>query len=152
LSGKKSSKENLADLVAPLSLRFGAMLIDYVAMIFPPVVALAIGRLGGLDGTRLLGSWIIDIGWFVSVVFFLLNFILLPVLTGQTIGKRLVGLRIVDTEGRIPSLRAVALRNMLGYFLNILSFGLAFVPAFGRSGRGTHDRISRTIVIHASVS
>ena len=151
MSTVRSSKEKFAELVAPLSLRFGAIFIDYVILLLPPIIALAIGRLAGLDGSRLLGSWIVDIGWFVSFCFFLLNQILFTILTGQTFGKRLVGLRIIDTEGRIPGLRTILLRNTVGYLLNLFTFGMTFVPAFGKNGRATHDRISRTIVIRANV-
>ena len=148
----KFSKNKIDEFVAPLSLRFGAMLLDYVLLLIPPIIALAIGRIIGLDGARLLDSWLVDISWFVSLCVFLLNQILFPVLTGQTFGKRLVGLRIVDLEGRIPDLRSVAIRNLIGYFLNIVSAGLAFIPAIGKSGRGIHDRISGTIVIRAKAA
>lgn len=148
----KFSKNTIDEFVAPLSLRFGAMLLDYVLLLIPPIVALVIGRIFGLDGARLLDSWLVDISWFLSLCVFLLNQILFPVLTGQSFGKRLVGLRIIDLEGRIPELRAIALRNLLGYSLNVVSAGLTFIPAIGRSGRGIHDRISGTIVIRAKAS
>lgn len=145
-----SSRESMRDFVAPLSLRFGAAFFDYIILVFPPVIALAVGRLFGLDGTRLLNSEIVSIGWFLSLLILLVNQILFPVLTGQTFGKRILGLRIVDLDGRLPMLKAVLKRNLLGYLLNVITFGIAFLPALGGLGRGLHDRISHTLVIRAS--
>ncbi len=149
LSTKQFSKETAADFVAPISLRLGSTLFDYALLLVPPVFALALGRIIGLDGSRLTGSWLVSLGWFLSLLIFLLNQILFPVLTGQTLGKRFLGLRIIGLDGRIPDVKAVLKRNVLGYLLNILTLGLTFIPAVGTMGRGLHDRISRTIVVRA---
>lgn len=143
------SRESMRDFVAPLSVRLGAVFFDYIMILFPPVIALAIGRLFGLDGTRLLNSEIVSVGWFLAIFTFFANHVLFPVLTGQTFGKRLLGLRIVDLEGRLPMLRAVLKRNLLGYLINVITFGITFLPALGGVGRGLHDRISGTVVIRA---
>ena len=141
------SKETRDAFIAPLSLRMGAVFIDYIVLMLPPIVALAIGRLFGLDGSRLLNSGFTSAGWLVTALIFFLNQILSPVLTGQTFGKKMLNLRIIDIDGRLPMLRAILKRNLLGYLLNVLTVGLTFVPALGRNGRGVHERISGTTVI-----
>jgi uncharacterized RDD family membrane protein YckC len=146
---KRFSKETALEFVAPISLRLGAALFDYSLLLAPPVFALAVGRLIGLDGSRLTGSSLVSIGWFLTLLFFLVNQILFPILTGQTAGKRFLGLRVIDLDGRIPDTKAVLKRNILGYFLNFVTVGLTFMPAVGSMGRGLHDRISGTIVVRA---
>ena len=141
------SKETRDAFIAPLSLRMGAAFIDYILLMLPPITALALGRLLGLDGSRLLNSGFTSAGWFLAAVIFFFNQILSPVLTGQTLGKKMLNLRIIDLDGRLPMLRAVLKRNLLGYALNVLTAGLGFVPALGRNGRGIHERISATTVI-----
>lgn len=148
---KTFSKESMHEFMPPISLRLGAVLFDYMLILFPPVIALAAGRLLGLDGTRLLNSEIVSIAWFLTLLIFFANQVLFPVLTGQTFGKRLLGLRIVDLEGRLPMLRAVLQRNLLGYLINVITFGIAFLPFLGGVGRGLHDRISGTVVIRADI-
>lgn len=149
MKARQYSEKNAADFAAPMSLRVGAFVIDYVLLLIPPVVGLAIGRLLGLDGARLVGSGIVSIGWFISVGVFFLNQILFPVLTGQTIGKRVLGLRMIETSGSIPILTVVLKRHLLGYLVNAITLGIGLLPAIGKTGRGLHDLIAGTIVIRA---
>ena len=67
--------------------------------------------------------------------------------TGQTLGKILFSLRVVDTAGQPPGyLRALA-RAALGA-LGILAAGLGLLPmAFDPAHRALHDRAFRTRVI-----
>lgn len=67
--------------------------------------------------------------------------------TGQTLGKILCSLRVVDTAGQPPGyLRALA-RAALGA-LSVLAVGLGLLPmAFDPARRALHDRAFRTRVI-----
>jgi uncharacterized RDD family membrane protein YckC len=67
--------------------------------------------------------------------------------TGQSLGKILFGLRVVDTAGRPPGyLRAFA-RALLGA-VSVAALGAGFVPmAFDPARRPLHDRLFRTRVI-----
>ena len=67
--------------------------------------------------------------------------------TGQTLGKILCSLRVVDTAGQPPGyLRALA-RAALGA-LSVLAAGLGLLPmAFDPARRALHDRAFRTRVI-----
>lgn len=74
--------------------------------------------------------------------------------TGRTLGKWLVGIRVVDVQtGRPPEIGATALRWLIlggGYLLCTVPGLLVSVsPWFDRSGRrqGWHDRIARTMEI-----
>ncbi|WP_242344742.1 RDD family protein [Anaeromyxobacter terrae] len=70
-------------------------------------------------------------------------------LAGATLGKWMVGLRVVGPDGRRPSLARSAVRAALGGVSAGL-LGLGFLLAlFTRSGRALHDLLARTWVVEA---
>lgn len=70
-------------------------------------------------------------------------------LAGATLGKRLLGLRVVGADGRRPSLRRSAARAVLS-LLSAALLGLGLLLAlFTRSGRALHDLVARTWVVEA---
>lgn len=137
-------------LKAPFLLRCGALLIDYILLISIPTVSLIIGRLlTGDDGRKLLSNEISNAGWLVAVLLALTNFIIFPLFTGQSIGKMLTGLRVVQKDGKTASLSHLLLRHLAGYPLTILTLGLGFLfSVFNSKGRALHDFLSGTIVIY----
>lgn len=67
--------------------------------------------------------------------------------TGQTIGKILLGLRVVDTAGQAPGYGRASLRAVLGAAGTLLAgAGLATV-LFDPARRALHDRLVRTRVV-----
>ena len=67
--------------------------------------------------------------------------------TGQTPGKLLLGLRVVDTSGRRPSYPVATARALFG-LTGIALLGLGLLPiAFDPAGRALHDRAFRTRVV-----
>lgn len=67
--------------------------------------------------------------------------------TGQTVGKILLGLRVVDTGGRAPGYGLALLRVALGTLATLIA-GLGLVTVFfDPARRGLHDRLLRTRVI-----
>jgi uncharacterized RDD family membrane protein YckC len=67
--------------------------------------------------------------------------------TGQTLGKIVYGLRVVDTAGRPPGYLRAAGRAALGA-LGVLVAGLGLVPVlFDPARRAFHDRVLHTRVI-----
>lgn len=88
--------------------------------------------------------------WLIWVAFVLLYYSVDEVLTGQTVGKRIMGLKVITISGRPLDGRAVVLRT-LGRIIDVL-------PAFYLVGwimmRGPHrppqrfgDRIAGTTVV-----
>jgi uncharacterized RDD family membrane protein YckC len=106
--------------VAGVGRRAGALVIDWLLCEF---IALA-----------LLGSnyW--------TILIFAAEVYLLTATTGFTIGKRIVGIRVVRLDGKPVGLVWAALRTLLL---------LAVVPplVFDRDLRGLHDKAANTIVI-----
>lgn len=67
--------------------------------------------------------------------------------TGQTLGKMLFDLRVVDTAGQPPGYLRAMLRSALGA-LSVAAVGLGVLPiAFDPARRALHDRAFRTRVI-----
>lgn len=135
---------------APFFLRCGALLTDYILFISIPVIGLLFGRYMGNDGARLLGGSLNDAGWLIAVLLAFTNFIVLPIFSGQTIGKMLAGLRIVRSDGRPASTGTILLRQTLGYGLTIASLGSGFlISVVSSKGRALHDYVAGTVVIYA---
>jgi uncharacterized RDD family membrane protein YckC len=68
-------------------------------------------------------------------------------LAGQTIGQRVLRLRVIDEQGGAPGLAAVVLRVLaLPVGLFFLGLGALWI-AFDREARGFHDHVSGTLVV-----
>jgi uncharacterized RDD family membrane protein YckC len=135
---------------APFLLRCGALTIDYILIIGIPVIGLLLSRFAGNDGARLLNDSLNNAGWLIAVLVAISNMILLPMFSGQTLGKIVTRLRVVNVDGTAPALGAMALRQTLGYFFTFATFGLGFIFAcLNANGRALHDYVSGTMVIYA---
>jgi uncharacterized RDD family membrane protein YckC len=136
-------------LRAPFLLRCGAFLIDYILLVSIPVLFLLLGRFYGVDGVKLLNSELSNTGWLIMLLLGLTNFVLFPMFSGQSIGKMLTGIRIVNKNGMPPTFVQLLLRHTIGYFLTAVTFGLGFLfSAVNQRGRALQDMIGGTIVIY----
>ncbi len=137
--------------------RFGAAIIDG-ALAF--AVFLAIGFWSPVARLVSSGSWSAPLGLVAYVVAGLAAFALmhgwLLATRGQTIGKRLVGVRIVRSDGEPASLlRLLGLRYFLGGVIQSIPFiGMAYalldvLLIFRESRQCLHDNIADTIVVVA---
>ncbi|HEX8632984.1 MAG TPA: RDD family protein [Pyrinomonadaceae bacterium] len=132
---------------APFSLRCGALLIDYTMVVAIIAFATLFARtLGG--SISLTGEATLGIGYLSSLGVLLLNFLVLPVFTGTTVGKWATGLRIERQNGEPLGFGHATLRHTLGYLVSLLTLGLGFLlAAFDAEGRALHDRIAGTVVV-----
>jgi uncharacterized RDD family membrane protein YckC len=136
-------------LKAPFLLRCGALLIDYILLISIPVISLLLARFTGEDGAKLLTSELNNTGWLIMILLGLTNFIILPMFTGQSIGKMLTGLRVVKIDGTNPTFGALFLRHIVGYPLTVITGGIGFlISAFNEKGRSLNDIIAGTVVVY----
>lgn len=109
--------------VAGFGRRFAALFVDWSLCL-----VIAGGLLGG-DGR-------------VTLAVFAAENLLLVATLGTTVGKRLLGLRVVRLDGGRPMPLAVVVRTLL--------LCLAVPPLFSdRDWRGLHDRAAGTLVIRA---
>ncbi|HEY9405545.1 MAG TPA: RDD family protein [Pyrinomonadaceae bacterium] len=132
---------------APFSLRCGALLVDYTLAVAISAFATLFARtLGG--SVSLTGEATLSIGYLLSLGVLLLNFLVLPVFTGTTVGKWATGLRIERQSGEPLGFGHATLRHTLGYLVSLLTFGVGFLlAAFDAEGRALHDRIAGTVVV-----
>ncbi len=132
---------------APFSLRCGALLVDYTLPVTIVAFATLLARtLGG--SISLTGEATLGIGYLLSLGALLLNFLVLPVFTGTTVGKWATGLRIERQNGEPLGFVHATLRHTLGYLVSLLTLGFGFLlAAFDAEGRTLHDRIAGTIVV-----
>lgn len=74
--------------------------------------------------------------------------ITLSKMDGQTLGKRAMGIRVVRTDGQALSMLDAFLRNVIGYFVSIITLFIGFIWAvFDRDNQAVHDKIAGTIVV-----
>ena len=123
--------------------------IILVAMVYLPMtIGLAVsaphvpGKYAGPLALLVLAGLV---GWvWLSVMFVARN--------GQSIGKKLTGIKVVRADGSKASLgRIVLLRNLLNLLLSIIPlYGLVdALMIFGEKQQCAHDKIADTIVIKA---
>ncbi len=150
----RPEKEKIVDfaperLRAPFFLRCAALAIDYMILIVFPVAWLLLSKLLG-DSSDVS---IAGISWFSGIALSILNFLVLPLWKGQTAGKMAAGITILKMDGTRIDARTLLLRNLLGYGLTLLTFGLGFLlSAVNNSGRALHDFVGGTVVVRARKS
>ena len=138
---------NAERLKAPFLLRCGAILIDYILLVSVPVVSLLLSRVFEDEPSKFLKS--ANTGWLIMILLALTNFIILPMFIGQTIGKILTGLKIVNTDGTAPSVGKLLARHLIGYPLTVLTLGIGFLfSVFNGRGRTLHDLLAGTVVVY----
>lgn len=138
---------------APFYLRCGAVAFDYLLIIIWPVLGLLLGRSLGIDGAKLLTGELNNIAWLIAILVGLSNNILLPLVTGQSLGKMAAGLRIVTSKGEHPPFGSLVFRQTLGYLLTFGSLGFGFLfSVFSSKGRALHDYLAGTQVVFGSTS
>jgi uncharacterized RDD family membrane protein YckC len=68
---------------------------------------------------------------------------------GQTLGKKAVGIKVVDRNGNKPSLGTFAIRELVGkWILDTITLGIGYlIVAFDSKKQGLHDKIANTFVV-----
>ena len=119
--------------VAPMGRRLVALIVDWV------LCYLIASTIVGHSVVTVTDAHYQDAQW-LALLIFVLEVYLLTAVSGLTVGKRLLGIRAVRTDGSRPGFKWAALRTLLLLFV---------VPAClsDRDLRGLHDRASDTIVV-----
>lgn len=77
----------------------------------------------------------------------LLYYIVPTAISGQTLGKKVCGIRVVSQTGKVGWLRAI-LRETVGKWISAIILGIGFLMvAFHKEKRGLHDIIAGTWVV-----
>lgn len=149
IPAKSTEADKLVDfsperLKAPFFLRVAAFCIDYMILIVLPVAWLVAMKFLGESGAHGISAFI----WVIGAILLTVNLLLFPLLKGQTIGKMITGLTIVNSDGTDLRLGGILRRNVFGYLITVGTFGLGFLVAgVNSSGRALHDFLGGTIVV-----
>ncbi|HTP11563.1 MAG TPA: RDD family protein [Anaerolineae bacterium] len=82
------------------------------------------------------------------IVFQFLYFIFFFSTTGQTVGKAVMGLRVVTTDGRRMGIKRSFVRTV-GYTISLAPLALGFLWVLGEDHRKAwHDKIAHTYVLY----
>jgi uncharacterized RDD family membrane protein YckC len=134
--------------------RFVAVLIDGAVFV---ALALAIGLLaGGVHSNRINGTYEVGIedgsrATLVLLLLFLAYYVICEAVFGRTIGKRLVGLRVVDGSGRHIGLGASLVRNLLRIVDGLFFYFVAAAAVWSSPRRQRlGDRAAGTYVVRGS--
>ncbi|MEK6321948.1 MAG: RDD family protein [Acidobacteriota bacterium] len=132
---------------AGFGLRYGAWMFDFLITLiaimgFTFVVTAASRRsVVGSNADLLIVAGL-------TLALFVLNFVVLAGIGGQTAGMRILGIYIVRVDGKPLNLKQAALRHLIGYPLSMAAFFLGFLwMLWDPRQQGWHDKLARTIVV-----
>jgi uncharacterized RDD family membrane protein YckC len=122
--------------VAPMARRFAALILDWAASYLIASLIVRHNVFTVNDAHYQDAQWL-------ALLIFVIEVYFLTASSGLTVGKRLVGIRVIRTNGTRPGFRWAALRTLLL---------LCVIPAClsDRDLRGLHDRAADTIVVRGA--
>jgi len=145
-----SAAESLPVETAP---RYGGVWLRFWAYLLDIIVVSSINRLIVWPLFRLF-DWPLERDHLfapaavVAAIIFYAYFVLMTKTFGQTLGKMVFGLKVVDERGVPLTWLTVLFREVVGKFISkkLLFIGFLFV-AFSEKKKGMHDQFADTIVI-----
>jgi uncharacterized RDD family membrane protein YckC len=166
LRGRYSSAPSFADRVAEtrrerawgslenagIPLRFVAVLLDGLIVFLPLLILVGLLTGGGYN-EQYGGQTNVGIDWtgndalyaFVLVVGY---YIVCESATGATLGKRIVGIRVVGEDGEHVTFGAAVVRNLLRFVDALFFYFVGFIFAIlSTRGQRLGDRAAHTIVV-----
>jgi uncharacterized RDD family membrane protein YckC len=142
---------------ADRSTRLGAAILDgiiFTAMVYLPMLFAIIGGAAASATDDAVSSATLAIGAVTLVGFTVWCWLTIKYVkrNGQSIAKKLLGIKVVRTDGSPASLgRVMWLRNVVNALISIVPlYGLVdTLFIFGESRQCLHDKIADTIVVKA---
>ena len=97
--------------------------------------------------------WLVALYTLVLSVLWSMYFVGFTATCGQTPGKRIMGLRVVNEDGTPVDWSTAANRFFIGYSISILPLGLGFYWVLvDKNNQAWHDKIAGTLVIWPATS
>lgn len=119
-------------------IRFAAALLDSVIILVLSMIAATVFSAVKLGTVGSIAQLLLGIGyyvWFQSR-------------TGQTLGKKVMKIKVVNGSGVTPSLGTFALREIVGKLVSSLILGIGYLMvAWDSKKQGLHDKIAGTYVV-----
>lgn len=127
---------------AGFGLRLVAILIDSAIIFIPSFLAVFVMAL-------VLGEvFMRTIGNVLGFVVVTAYFVFFQSKNGQTPGKRIMKIKVVDLQGNTPSTKTLLLREALGKTVSGIILGVGYFWAiWDRQKQALHDKISGTFVV-----
>lgn len=99
------------------------------------------------------GAWLVAMYFLVLMALWAMYFIGFTAACGQTPGKRILGLHVVNDNGTSVDWAAASVRFFIGYPVSLLPLGLGFYWALvDKNNQAWHDKIAGTRVIGSATS
>jgi uncharacterized RDD family membrane protein YckC len=111
---------------ADLGVRLGAFVFDLMLMLI--AVDVIVYLLSTFGNRQSLNWWLTAI-ISITVLMLVFNLILLPSFSGQTIGKKILGIRIAHEDGRLLTFTGAIKRHVIGYPISALPLMFGFLSA-----------------------
>lgn len=135
--------------------RFIAYLVDGIMIgILAWIVAVIFGGIIGVTGgtdSNFLGFIAGTMMLLMMVILFLFQFLYFGYFwskDGQSIGMKLLNIKVIDQDGSPISFLRAGLRGTIGYWISSFIFGLGFIwAAFDSEKEAWHDKIFKTWVV-----
>ncbi len=121
--------------LAGIGTRFAALIINSI------ILGIITGLLvGGGKGAGGVASFLIGLAY---------QWYFLTQQNGQTLGKKMMGIRVIKVSGE-PLQAADAIVRYIGYYINSVVFMLGWIWAlFDKDSQGWHDKLAGTYVVVA---
>jgi uncharacterized RDD family membrane protein YckC len=127
-------------------MRFWAYLIDLLLIsAVTSILVKPIFLLIGLETTETV--WYAPYA-IISAVFFYAYFVLMTKFFGQTVGKMILGLRVISLKEDHLSWGTLLFREWIGRFISVTILPLYWIVGFTKLKQGIHDFVADTTVIH----
>jgi uncharacterized RDD family membrane protein YckC len=90
------------------------------------------------------------VAWAVWMGLIALYYVLMEGYLGQTLGKMLLGIKVVrEGTGEVPGLKAAVIRTLLRIVDGLFSYAVAFVAVLAtHKGQRLGDMAAHTLVVH----
>ena len=137
---------------AGIALRFVAVLLDAVIVLLPLAIVVGLLSGGGYSerngGSTNAGVNVGGNAFWLMLLIGLGYYVICEAATGMTLGKRIVGIRVVDEDGGQPTLGAAVVRNVLRVIDGFLFYAVGAVVALASPrGQRLGDRAAHTVVV-----
>jgi uncharacterized RDD family membrane protein YckC len=137
---------------AGLPLRFVAVVLDALIVFVPLAIVVGLMSGGGyrqeLDGQTNVGVDLSGSAWLLLITLCIGYYVVCESAAGATLGKRMVGIRVVAEDGEAVTFGAAFVRNLLRLVDALFFYFVGFVFAIlSTRGQRLGDRAAHTIVV-----
>lgn len=129
--------------------RFWAYLIDLIVVF--SINAITVKPLFFFTGWENIEIFHIPLYGYMTSLLFYAYFVVMTKIWGQTVGKMVLGIRVVSDNGKPLSWATVFFREWIGRFISVTIDILYILVAFTPNHKAIHDYIADTKVIHERI-